>query len=111
MYPPSCSEERLTEHSQLRRCVLDGGHDGDHEDARGDTWPPPGVVLQVLTARWGRTHKFAWTGRFWVATHRDPRAPWRSQIEPTPKQLEARLNTHYGTPPGPPADNPLTSRR
>ena len=105
----SCLEAHLTSAGRTRRCVRARTHEGVHMDEYGDTWAPPAQVLAELTARWGRTHKIAWTGRFWLATHHHPRAPWRSQIEPTPEQLESRLRAHYGMPPGPPAER--TKRR
>lgn len=103
---PLCTETRRTEHGYTRGCVLEVGHDDDHMDDRGQTWQPPGATLQELAARWGRTHRFAWTGVYWIATHRQRRTHWRSEIEYTPAQLEERLRAHHGPPPGPPMPRP-----
>ncbi|MFY7069564.1 hypothetical protein ACOQFV_27215 [Nocardiopsis changdeensis] len=101
-----CGAERLTPSSTLRRCVLDPHHAGHHQDEGGETWVPPEVVLKRLRAAYGQTHRIAWTGRMWIATNRDPDAPWRSEVEPTPEQLETRLRDRQGvapetTPPAP----------
>ena len=101
MMGPFCHQTRRTEHGYTRGCVLTVGHDGDHRDDRGDVWPPPGVTLQELAARWGHTHRFAWTGAYWVATHRQRHTHHRTEIEFTPDQLEARLRAHHGPPSGP----------
>ncbi|MFL1377397.1 MULTISPECIES: hypothetical protein [unclassified Nocardiopsis] len=93
LFTPLCGESRLDRSGIRRSCLLDRGHDGEHEDARGDRWEPPGLVLERLRATWGRTHRIAWTGALWMATHRDPSVPWRTEIEPTPEQLEERLRT------------------
>lgn len=98
MFPPPCNETHLNMHSFLRACCLDAGHDGDHMETTGQTWEPPGVVLQRLSDRWGRTHRIAWTGRYWMATDRNPRSHWRSEVEPTPEQLEMALRRHHGSP-------------
>lgn len=98
MYPPLCNETRLNQHSFLRACCLDSGHDGDHMEISGATWAPPGETLLRLNARWGRTHRIAWTGRYWLATHRNPYTHWRTEVEPTPEQLEASLRHHHGSP-------------
>lgn len=108
MFPPPCTEARINSHGSTRTCCLDTGHDGDHMDAAGNTWEPPGQTLLRLTARWGRTHRIAWTGKLWLATHRDRRSHWRTEIEPTPELLEASLRKHHGHPPGPPSGH--TSR-
>lgn len=106
---PVCTETHLNACGSTRRCCLLTGHGGDHMEAGGDTWEPPSVVLARLYERWGRTHRFAWTGRFWMATHHNPRSHWRSEIEPTPELLEASLRRHHGEPSGPDPENaPLT---
>lgn len=88
---PLCGEVRLDRQGRRRVCLLDLGHPGRHEDARGERWEPPGPVLERLRSTWGRTHHIAWTGTLWMATHRDRSVPWRTEIEPTPEQLEERL--------------------
>ncbi|MFD6953415.1 MULTISPECIES: hypothetical protein [unclassified Nocardiopsis] len=99
--PPVCGETSLDRDTRHLVCVLDTGHDGDHQDARGTRWEPPRTTLVRLRRRWGRTHRVAWTGSYWVATARDRRVRWRSHIEPTPDQLEADLRRHTGHPPVP----------
>ncbi|MFL1441803.1 hypothetical protein [Nocardiopsis protaetiae] len=93
-----CGETRLARTGASRTCVLDTGHDGHHQDSRGDVWPDPAAVLAGLQDTYGDTHRISWTGRLWVAVHRDPRAEWRTEIEPTPEQLEERLRTRQAAP-------------
>lgn len=88
-----CFSECRDAGGRPRVCVLDRDHPDDHEDARGDHWERPELTLERLRAAWGATHRIAWTGALWVAVHRDPAAPWRSEVEPTPEQLEERLRT------------------
>ncbi len=91
---PLCGEAHL-DHSCMRRtCLLEAGHSGPHEDSKGQTWEPPELTLERLRSTWGSTHRIAWTGSLWMATHRDPNAPWRTEVEPTPEQLEERLRAH-----------------
>ncbi|MBB6121912.1 hypothetical protein [Nocardiopsis algeriensis] len=99
---PTCREEARTPQGRPCVCWLDRGHDGDHEDAAGYRWEPPGVALRRLRDTWGGTHRIAWTGTLWIATARSQAAPWRTEIEPTPAQLEDRLR-HRGSPPTIPA--------
>lgn len=96
--PPLCSETALDRDGCHRVCVQDVGHDGGHQDVKGYQWEPPGVALDRLRARWGSTHRIAWTGSLWLATAHDRRARWRSHVEPTPDQLEASLRRHAGQP-------------
>ncbi|QVJ03516.1 hypothetical protein KGD82_27735 (plasmid) [Nocardiopsis eucommiae] len=63
-----------------------------------DTWEDPAVVLPRLSARWGHTHHISWTGRLWLATDRRPSSHWRTEVEPTPEQLEESLQRHHGAP-------------
>ena len=91
MMPASCDESSLNQHGRLRRCFLDTGHDGSHQSDAGEKWEAPGVVLERLRAEWGRTHRIAWTGTLWMATAHDRRCHWRTEVEPTPEQLEERL--------------------
>lgn len=91
MMPASCNESSLDQHGRPRQCLLATGHDGSHQSDAGDQWESPGVVLERLRAKWGCTHRIAWTGTLWMATARDRRCHWRTEIEPTPGQLEARL--------------------
>jgi hypothetical protein len=95
-----CAETRLDESGYRRVCVLDTGHEGEHMDARGVRWEPPGATLQRLRARWGHTHRIVWTGALWMATAHNRTAQWRTEIEPTPQQLEERLQ-HRAHPPAP----------
>lgn len=101
MFPPLCAEVHLNASDFTRACCLDSGHDGDHMETTGQTWEPPGQTLRRLIAKWGRTHRIAWTGRYWRATTHDPRSHWRTEIAPTPEQLEESLLHHHGPPPGP----------
>lgn len=103
MMPPHCTETALDEHSRGRSCSLEAGHDGDHMDWHGQTWEDPRTVLTRLHARWGRTHRIVCTGRLWLATDRNPRSHWRTEVEPTAELLEVRLEEHHGAPSGPPA--------
>ncbi|MDT0331759.1 hypothetical protein [Nocardiopsis lambiniae] len=98
MIPPPCGHTALDRGGLRRTCVLDTDHDGDHQDVKGRTWRPPETVLDGLRSRWGTTHRIAWTGSMWLATHRDPTAPWRTHVEPTPEQLEERLHQHADRP-------------
>lgn len=100
--PPHCTETSLDEHGIPRSCSLSAGHDGDHMSWTADTWQDPTEVLPRLTSRWGRTHRVSWTGRLWLATDRNPQSHWRTEVEPTPGQLEASLRRHHGDPSGPP---------
>lgn len=109
MYPPLCAEIRLNSSGYPRSCCLDAGHDGDHMEISGDTWAPPGETLMKLNARWGRTHRIAWTGRLWLATDRNPSSHWRTEVEPTPEQLEMSLRRHHGPPPGPATESAASS--
>lgn len=88
-----CGEKRLDAHGRTRTCALTEGHTGPHIDVSGQDWEPPRVTLARLRSRWGSTHRIAWTGTLWVATARRRDVPWRSEIEPTPEQLEERLRT------------------
>ncbi|QKW32422.1 hypothetical protein HUT17_05035 (plasmid) [Nocardiopsis flavescens] len=98
-----CGTERLDSAGHPRTCLLSPHHDGPHEDSKGTTWHRPETTLARLRACYGHTHRIAWTGRMWIATHRDPTAPWRTEVEPTPEQLEERLRTRQGiTPKAPP---------
>ncbi|MDT0328223.1 hypothetical protein [Nocardiopsis lambiniae] len=103
LLPPLCGEVRLDHQGTRRVCVLDLDHPDEHEDVRGDRWEPPSLTLERLNRTWGATHRIAWTGSLWMATHRDPRAHWRTQIEHTPDQLEERLRRYSGHPPIPPS--------
>ncbi|WP_435107365.1 hypothetical protein [Nocardiopsis synnemataformans] len=94
MMPPHCTEKALDRNGHRRYCVLEAGHEGDHMDRYGRTWEPPGVTLARLQRRWGHTHRVAWTGETWLATAHDPSAPWRSETERTPEQLEESLQRH-----------------
>jgi len=49
------------------------------------------ATLRRLQEQWKETHRITCTGRLWIATAHDPNAPWRTEIEDTPDQLEARL--------------------
>lgn len=89
--PASCDESSLDQQGRLRQCLLNSGHDGSHRSDAGENWEAPGVVLERLRVKWGRTHRIAWTGTLWMATAYDRRSHWRTEIEPTPEQLEARL--------------------
>lgn len=91
--PPLCSESGLDESGCRRTCVLERGHEGNHQDLKGECWEPPGLTLARLNQTWGRTHQIAWTGSFWVATAHSRTSPWRTEVEPTPAQLEERLRT------------------
>ncbi|CAL9478233.1 hypothetical protein SUDANB121_02996 [Nocardiopsis dassonvillei] len=91
---PLCGESHLDQACARRECLLEEGHTGPHEDVKGRTWEPPERTLERLRSAWGRTHRIAWTGSLWMATHRDPDAPWRTEVEPTPEQLEERLRAH-----------------
>lgn len=95
---PLCGQSRLDASGFLRTCQRDPGHTGHHEDARGDRWEPPGLILDRLRRRWGRSHRIVWTGRFWVATAYDRCAPWRTEIEYSPEVLEERLRNRGATP-------------
>ncbi|MDE3723045.1 hypothetical protein PWG71_16770 [Nocardiopsis sp. N85] len=101
LIPPLCNESRLDHQARLSTCHLETGHPGPHEDARGETWEPPGVVLERLRKTWGRTHRIAWTGSLWMATAYDRTSHWRTEIEPTPDQLEERLRTRAKAAPSP----------
>ncbi|MFJ9554422.1 hypothetical protein ACIRPH_11435 [Nocardiopsis sp. NPDC101807] len=74
--------------------MIEVGHDGDHMDARGVCWEPPGATLARLNKELGSTHQIAWTGSLWLATARDPAAPHRSEVENTPEQLIAAIRRH-----------------
>jgi len=102
MMPPHCTETSLDTDGIPRSCSLSAGHDGAHMSWTAETWEDPTTVLPRLVSRWGRTHQFAWTGRLWRATDRSPDSHWRTEIEPTPEQLEASLRRHHGEPSGPP---------
>lgn len=93
-----CYSECRDSGGRPRVCVLERDHTGAHEDARGDRWERPETVLERLRETWGATHRIAWTGALWIAVHRDPTAPWRTEIEPTPEQLEERLQTRQAAP-------------
>lgn len=98
MMPPHCAETSLDRNGIPRCCVMEAGHEGDHMDRQGGTWEPPGIVLQRLRETWGRTHRIIWTGRMWMATaHRDD-VHWRTEVEPTPGQLEESLHAHSRPP-------------
>lgn len=106
MTPGECGTERLDTAGRPVACRLDRGHTGDHADARGETWEPAETTLARLRTAYRATHRIAWTGRMWIATARDPKAPWRTEVEPTPEQLETRLRDRQGvtpatTPPAP----------
>lgn len=101
MMPPHCTSTSLNDLGISQACVLEISHDGDHMDRHGRTWEDPGVVLARLTAKWGRTHRFACTGRTWLARHRAP-SHWQVESAPSPEQLEEHLRAHHGPPPGPP---------
>lgn len=93
--PPHCSERSQDRNGIPRSCVMEAGHEGDHMDWDARTWRPVGVVLRELTTRWGRTHRFSCTpGGSWIATTHDPRAYWRSEVEPTPEQLVSSMLAH-----------------
>ncbi|MES0908533.1 hypothetical protein [Nocardiopsis tropica] len=94
--PPLCVEARLDACGRRRACVLDRGHDGDHQDLKGESWEPPGVTLARLKKVWGHTHRIVWTGTLWVATAHSRAVPWRTEVEPTPAQLEERLRRRHG---------------
>ncbi|WP_017603467.1 hypothetical protein [Nocardiopsis alkaliphila] len=96
-----CPAHGLTHKGERWYCIHPADHPGAHMDDHGHPRHLPGQVLQDLTQRWGRTHKFAFTGKLWIATHRDPRTHWRTQIEPCPDLLEQRLRAQHGPPPGP----------
>lgn len=98
---PRCGDTCLSPAGRLRTCELDADHDGPHEDVRGDRWESPGLVLERLRERWGHTHRIVWTGRLWMATAHHRNASWRTEIEPTPEQLEERLRTRSTCPPIP----------
>ncbi|MFL1376055.1 MULTISPECIES: hypothetical protein [unclassified Nocardiopsis] len=106
MIPPLCGQAALNRNGSRRTCVLDADHPGDHEDPTGWTWQPPETVLAHLRDTWGTTHRIAWTGALWVAVHRDPAAPWRTHVEPTPDQLEDRLRQHATVRPAEPRPHP-----
>lgn len=95
---PRCGEARLDASGFLRTCQRDPGHTGHHEDTRGGRWEPPGVVLDRLRRRWGRSHRIVWTGRFWVATAYDRRTSRPTEIEYSSDVLEERLRTRGTTP-------------
>ncbi|CAL9435681.1 hypothetical protein SUDANB121_02156 [Nocardiopsis dassonvillei] len=103
---PLCAQVALNRGGSRRTCVLDTGHPGDHEDLTGWRWEPPARALERLRTAWGGTHRIAWTGSLWVAVHRDPAAPWRTHVEPTPDQLEERLNQHTAPTPTEPHPRP-----
>ena len=96
-----CDANGLTEHGRAWFCIHPADHTGSHVDDHGHPRHLPGEVLHDLKARWGRTHTFAFTGTLWMATHRDPRTHWRTEIEPSPELLEQRLRAQHGPPPGP----------
>jgi hypothetical protein len=98
MMPPHCTETSLDRNGVPRCCVIEAGHEGDHMDHQARTWEPPGTVLARLRETWGRTHRIIWTGRMWIATaHRDD-VHWRTEVEPTPAQLEESLQKHSRPP-------------
>ncbi|OLT27719.1 hypothetical protein BJF83_17745 [Nocardiopsis sp. CNR-923] len=80
--------------------MLGADHDGDHEDARGERWEPPATTLARLRERWEHAYRIVWTGSLWMATAYSPYVAWRTEVEPTPEQLEARLyrNAHPRAP-------------
>ena len=88
-----CGNTSLDTSGGVRTCALAQGHTGPHVDTHGHDWEPPEVVLKRLQDRWGATHRIVWTGRMWVATAHRADVPWRTEIEPTPQQLEARLRS------------------
>lgn len=94
----TCGAERLNRNSARRTCRLEPGHPGNHQDRDGATWSDPGTTLTRLQDTYGSTHRIAYTGALWVAVHRDPNAPWRTEIEPTAEQLEKRLRTRQSEP-------------
>lgn len=98
MTDQECGEARLDEHGWVRTCARPPGHDGLHIDARGQDWEPPTVTLERLQNRWGRTHRVVWTGRLWMATAHRHDVPWRTEVEPTPEQLEQRLRSRFPVP-------------
>ena len=106
MMPPHCTSTALDDDGIPRSCVLEIGHEGDHLGWDTSTWEDPGKVLARLTSRWGRTHRFACTGRNWFARHRAPDSHWQVESAPTPDLLEERLQSHHGDPSGPPANPP-----
>ncbi|GAB3717623.1 hypothetical protein [Nocardiopsis oceani] len=102
-----CEAQGTTDHHQRWHCIRQADHLGDHMDDHGRSHRRPGDVLRELAGRWGRTHRFAYTGTLWVATHRSARTHWRTEIEPTSELLEARLRAHHGPPPGPAPHPPV----
>lgn len=108
--PPHCAETALTESGVPRACVMEANHDGDHLDWQGRTWESPGQVLDRLRAQWGATHRVVYLGRMWMATAHRRNVEWRTEIEPTPEQLEQRLRDHHGPPPGATAPTMKESR-
>ena len=93
-----CGEVRLDASGWTRTCALTEGHAGPHIDATGQDWEPPAVTLERLRDRWGATHRIAWTGRLWMATAHHADVPWRTEVEPTPAQLEAKLKARRAYP-------------
>ena len=98
MMPPHCAETSLDRNGIPRCCVIEVGHEGDHMDHQGRTWEPPGIVLVRLRETWGSTHRIIWTGRMWIATAHQTDVHWRTEIEPTPGQLETSLHEHSRPP-------------
>ena len=96
-----CDAEGSTDRGKRWYCIRRADHCGPHTDEYGQARHLPGEVLQELLQRWGRTHRIAYTGTLWVAVHRNPHTHWRTEIEPTPELLQARLRQHHGPPPGP----------
>ncbi|WP_017599183.1 hypothetical protein [Nocardiopsis lucentensis] len=93
--PPMCPEIGRDHSGYVRRCVLDLDHDGDHQDARGDTWEPPEVALPRLRARWGHSHHIVYLpSGLWMATAYDPNAYWKTEVEPTVEQLDTMIGRH-----------------
>lgn len=109
--PLECGERALDASGMPRVCVKDSGHDGDHADARADAWERPERTLERLIAQWGHLYTIARAGALWKAVARNPHASWRTHIEPTPDQIEARMRTHAPQEEATmsPEDRPLTA--
>lgn len=112
-WPPDCLARHEGRDGRILRCLLPGGHHAAHEDLYGDLWDPIKDEIAELTERWGATHTIhqVANGRWVTAVHRDPAAPWRTEVESSPAKLEARLRGLYGDPPGPRVTNPPTTDR
>lgn len=110
-WPPDCLAKHEGRDGRTLLCILPGGHHEAHQDLYGDLWDPAQEALADLRDQWGATHTIHQTGRWFMAVHKDPWAPWRTEVQDSPKKLGDRLRALYGDPPGPRVTNPPTTDR